>query len=224
MDLMPACVTRISRFQRGSSPRDRASMRQLGSAMKLDGSRGERRHGRSAIAVLALLGGCGRIDFGSTGSDAAGDIDAHHGNPTDPCALPYQMAGNSCYRVSTNFMPWPMAEADCENDGAHLATIIDVAEHFTLHDLSSNAAVTEIWIGYTDRATQGTFRWVSAGGLDPSTNVCFFGPNGPGNTAGAHCVVQESVSACGDWFVRNCALSRPYICERDGNKGDPASY
>ena len=172
--------------------------------------------------MLALLGGCGRIGFGS-----GLDIDAHRCNPTDPCVLPYQMAGSSCYRVSTNFMTWPDAEADCEKDCGHLATIDDYNEHVTLHGLSKNAAVTEIWIGYTDLATEGTFRWVSPRGLDPldpSFGKCFFGQAGANNTPGTDCVVQESADTCGDWFVLNCGLSRPYICERDGNPADPANY
>lgn len=191
--------------------------------MRSDGSRSEWPHGRSAIALLALLGGCGRVDFGpTTGADAALDLDAHP-SPTDPCEPPYQVAAGSCYRVSTRFVSWPEAEADCEKDGAHLATIIDVPEHFTLHGLSSNAAVSEIWIGYTDRVTEGTFRWISPGGLDPSNNECFFGPAGVNNTGGTDCVVQESLNECGDWFVRDCVIPRPYICERDGNAADPAS-
>jgi hypothetical protein len=121
-------------------------------------------------------------------------------------------------------MPWLAAEAACETEGAHLATIDGVPEHSVLHTLSGDAAVTEVWIGYSDRVTEGTFRWVSAGGLDPAGDMCFFGPGGPVNPAGDDCVVQEAANACGDWFVRDCNLTRPYICERDGHAATPAAY
>lgn len=166
------------------------------------------RRGGRAIAIAALIAGCGRVEV---------DPDARQGDPNDPCAPPYRTVMGSCYRVAISFATWPAAEADCESDGAHLATIIDVSEHSALHGLSTDAQVSEIWIGYADRATEGTFRWVSPGGLDPSTDMCFFGPGGAVNSDAEDCVVQRSQTACGDWFVRDCMLERPYICERDGN-------
>ena len=154
---------------------------------------------------------------------AAAPVDGHP-SPTDPCDPPYQVVANSCYRMSTSFVSWATVEAACEAEGAHLSTIVDVPGHFTLHTMSGNAVLTEVWIGYTDRVTEGMFRWVSVGGLDPFSDQCFFGPGGPVNNLGQNCVVQESQSACGDWFVRDCAITRPYICERDGDAAIPATY
>jgi hypothetical protein len=161
------------------------------------------------VVILTLLGGCGSVV--TPAADAGG------GDPAGPCVAPYQLVMGGCYRVSTSFVSWPTAETACEADGAHLATIDNVPEHSVLHTLGTGAAVTEVWIGYTDHVTEGTFRWVSVGGLDPSTDKCFFGTAGPVNSAEDDCVVQESANACGDWFVRDCSLTRPYICERDGH-------
>lgn len=201
------------------------------SAMRSGGSTaGWPRHD-APIAVLLLVAGCGRIGFDAfagadvgAGVDAGASVDAPRTTTTAACAAPYEALGGGCYRVSTTPASWPAAEAACEADGAHLATIDDITEHFTLHALSGAAGASEIWIGYTDRVTEGAFRWVSPGGLDPSTDLCFFGPGGPVNTAAEDCVVQESISVCGDWFVRDCTLARPYICERDGHPAVAAAF
>jgi hypothetical protein len=153
---------------------------------------------------------CGRINYDPIGDD---DIDA------GPCPPLYTPVAGSCYRVSATQRTWDTAEADCEGDGdgSHLAVIVDVAEHFELHTLAeSESGGAEVWIGYTDRVTEGTFQWIAGGGLDPSLDECFFGPSGPTNSAAMNCVVQQSTTQCGDWFVRDCALLRPYICEHDG--------
>jgi hypothetical protein len=212
-----ASISRCVPQGRGTTMEERSTMRSGGSTV------GWPRHD-APIAVLLLVAGCGRLGFDAlagadagAGVDAGAVVDAPRTTTSSVCAAPYQALGGGCYRVATTPASWPVAEAACQADGAHLATIDDLAEQFTLQALSSAAGVSEIWIGYTDRVTEGTFRWVSPGGLDPSTDLCYFGPGGSNNTAANDCVVQESISVCGDWFVRDCALARLYVCERDGH-------
>ncbi len=187
--------------------------------------------GAHAFLVAAGLaaGACGRINYdplGDDDGDAAGiDADETDG-PDGPCPAGYVPMSGSCYRVESTPRTWLAAETDChdDGDGSHLATIVDVAEHFDLHDLATlGSGGAEIWIGYTDRVAEGTFRWVSAGGLDPSTDSCFLGTSFT-NNASINCVVQLSASECMDWFVRDCALTRPYICEHDGQVVDLAAF
>jgi hypothetical protein len=189
--------------------------------------------GRHVILVAAGLaaGACGRINYDPLGDDDGDDaagIDADDTDAPDggPCPAGYVPTSGSCYRVESTPRTWLAAETDCEDDGAgsHLATLIDVDEHFALHDLATlGSGGAEIWIGYTDRVTEGAFLWVSFGGLDPSTDSCFLGTSFA-NNAGINCVVQLSATQCMDWFVRDCGLTRPYICEHDGRSADPGSF
>jgi lectin-like protein len=128
--------------------------------------------------------------------------------------------------------PWLAAEQDCEADApdAHLVVINDVNEHFAIHGFS--AGTNDVWIGYTDRVTDGMMRWVTPGTkdhLDPRPDPCFFGS--AANPAGASCVTQMTQNACdtgpppvGDWFYRDCKELHAYICERDGSPADPTLY
>lgn len=174
---------------------------------------------RGSVVAVFLLG-CGRIGYDDV-PDAAPDADTD-GPP--PCVAPYTQTPDGCFRVSTTFMTWLDAELDCEADGGHLATVDTVAEHFTLHDLAAGAAVAETWLGISDRVTEGTFLWVTNSGLDPLTDECFYGPSGPTNDTTLDCTVQLAQTQCGDWFLRDCTLTRAFICERDGNPPNPAHY
>lgn len=174
----------------------------------------------SRWVVLASLAACGRINYDPIGDD---DVDAADGT----CPTGYTPLEGSCYRVVPTQRSWTAAEADCEadGDGSHLAIIVDVDEHFDLHTLSeAEAGGAEVWIGYTDRITEGTFQWIAGGGIDPSTDECFFGPSGPINNATLNCVVQLSATQCGDWLVRDCTLLRPYLCEHDGQLPVPGTF
>jgi hypothetical protein len=179
---------------------------------------------RLGVMVVALVGACGRINYDPLGSDD--DVDAEvDGAPGidvpdgGACPASYTPMNGTCYRPVATARDWLAAEMDCEadGDGSHLAIIVDVAEHFDLHALAESSGIgAESWIGYTDRITEGTFMWIGNGGLDPSLDECFFGPSGPTNNPTIDCVVQQSATMCGDWFVRDCAATRGYICEHDG--------
>ncbi len=187
---------------------------------------------RCWLVVAVCLVGCGRINYDPLDDAGDDDLDGGDDDGTDgpdggPCPVGYTPLDGSCYRVVATLRDWLAAETDCEADGAgsHLATIVDVDEHFDLHDLATaQSGGVEVWIGYTDRIGEGTFRWVSPGGLDPSGDSCFFGAGGPVNSPSENCVAQRSATNCGDWFVRDCALPRPYICEHDGRDAEPSAF
>jgi len=175
------------------------------------------------LAVAATLTGCGRIGYDAVADGGGGDGDGGDGGP---CPGGYTPLDGSCYRFHAGGATWTAAEADCEADGAgsHLITLIDVAEHYALHGLAGDAAVADTWIGYSDRISEGMFRWVSAGGLDPSLDQCYFGAGGPANSPADNCVLQLATTQCGDWFVRPCTDLHPYVCEHDGYPADPGSF
>jgi hypothetical protein len=100
---------------------------------------------RWGVVVVCSLAAsaCGRIHF-----DPLTDASTADATPDAwVCALPYQMVAGSCYRVETTPQPWLVAEQQCESEGSHLITVIDIPEHFVLHTLSTNAAIATTWVG-----------------------------------------------------------------------------
>jgi len=158
--------------------------------------------------------GCGRVAFDPT-ADAAPD-------GSIGCAAPYVTVDGGCFRFVSTPAPWLAAEQDCEDDAtdAHLVVIATVAEHFTIHAMTPG--VPDVWLGYTDRVTEARVAWVTDGGLDPTSNPCFFGATV--NALDADCVTQNAATSCGDWFYRRCGESHAYVCERDGSRPDSMTY
>jgi hypothetical protein len=169
------------------------------------------------LAVLVLVG-CGHVPASEPGET----VDASPGAP-GACAAPYTSTPLGCHRFVATRATWLAAEQDCEDDAAdaHLVVIDSVDEHFAIHQLASTAA--DVWLAYTDRVTEGSLAWLTAGGLDPTSNPCFFGA-GAVNAAAADCVTQDGTSTCGDWFYRSCDELHAYVCERDGAAADTARY
>ena len=54
---------------------------------------------------------------------------------------------------------WANAEAEAVDSGGHLVTINDAAEEAWLR--ANFSTTTRYWIGYNDRAVEGTFVWTS---------------------------------------------------------------
>ena len=89
-----------------------------------------------------------------------------------------------------------------------------------MHDL---APALQVWIGYTDRVTEGTYFWVAGDGLHPNTPSCFWTTGEPSSAGGDNCVVELGNNQCGDWFSRNCGELKEYVCEYDGVAADPGT-
>jgi hypothetical protein len=166
------------------------------------------------ILALPVLVGCGNVPPPEPGDtpDAPG-----------ACEPPYTSTPLGCHRFVPTPAPWLAAEQDCEDDaaGAHLVIIDSVDEHFAIHELTTST--TDVWLAYTDRVTEGSLLWLTSGGLDPTSNPCFFGPSAV-NSAALDCVTQDGTSSCGDWFYRGCDELHAYVCERDGSPPDEARY
>jgi hypothetical protein len=176
------------------------------------------------LLAMAVLAACGRVGFDEIAGVVPRDSVVDEATPADAfvCAAPWMMVSGSCYRVVSTPATWLVAEQDCEASGAHLITVIDTPEHFVMHTLSGNAGIGPSWVGFSDRRTEGTLAWVSAGGLDPAIDFCYLGnsPNMPAND----CVTQEAMNGCPDWNVVDCTATRAYVCEYDGSAADPTAY
>jgi len=98
---------------------------------------------------------------------------------------------------------WSQAEADCAAIGAHLTAIGDGDENTTLDASLSGAH----WIGYTDAAVEGTFRWSNGA----TSAFDSWGGGAPANDLADCTVLQDA----GTWLDLSCEESHPYVCECD---------
>jgi hypothetical protein len=191
------------------------------------------------VAVLILLtAGCkfdppaslpisdGAMTGDGAGGDGQGDGAAIDGAPTDArppdasvdapaCPATYTAATSSTrYRFVESITTWLGAEQDCEDDGfgTHLMVIDETAEE-DLVDALSNASRT--WIGASDRANEGTWRWVTGAssaslGSTPNVDCGYYYLHPTDGTPGP----QEA----------DCDTANAYLCECDLTPADPTAY
>lgn len=173
----------------------------------------------AGLPIVALIG-CGRIDFPRLPNDAA--IDAVPDAPPDvdvidPCAATYTtMIGQSYYRFSATGAGWDAAEHACEADGrgSHLVVFDNPVERNMVEGMVMS---TVIWVGVTDRVTDGNFLTVMGEqpSLLPWQNMDPSFP-GPG------CVQFDPSSRLN--HDQDCSTQVAYVCECDGIPARPSSY
>lgn len=106
--------------------------------------------------------------------------------------------------VRTVAAEWAVAQARCESIGATLVVIGDTEENTAIKSFFTG----ESWLGYSDAAEEGVFRWVT-GAISSYTNW----DGGPPPVSPAeNCVAQRPN---GGWSPRPCTEFREYACECD---------
>jgi hypothetical protein len=133
----------------------------------------------------------------------------------------------SRYRFLTVPRSWPNAQAACAADQiagstrfTHLVVIDDDTERSRLNAQQPNMRA---WIGATDRVTEGTFRWIAAGGavLPPTGSPWAAGePTGDQNPAD-DCVEMGNTA---DYSDSDCGALLVVWCECDANPVIPGSF
>jgi hypothetical protein len=91
--------------------------------------------------------------------------------------------GHIYYLLTAN--TWTNSEAEAVTLGGHLVTINDAAENQWLVDTFANYGdvVRPLWIGLTDRDSEGTFQWVSGQPFNYSNwNLASGEPNNSGGS------------------------------------------
>ncbi|MHA2254309.1 MAG: lectin-like protein, partial [Candidatus Kariarchaeaceae archaeon] len=95
------------------------------------------------------------------------------------------------------------AKADCEARGGHLVTIEDIAEN---NFVSSIAGSNRIWLGLTDSASEGTWKWITGESYGFSR-----WNSGEPNNAGNEDFVE--MYSNGYWNDLHSGHVRTYVCE-----------
>lgn len=74
-------------------------------------------------------------------------------------------AGGHTYALFNDVLTWSDAKARCEALGGHLVTITSASEQNIVNLLTGKGMRPAYWIGLTDAAKEGTFRWVTGESL-----------------------------------------------------------
>jgi len=108
-----------------------------------------------------------------------------------------------CYRVVEVASTWDDAELECGRWGGHLAHFGDEAEE---RFLDTNVP-SRHWIGLTDVAAEGTFRWADGSVFEYSR----WQETAPRDTPPWRDCVSSDASG---WLDSRCTEELPYVCER----------
>lgn len=129
------------------------------------------------------------------------------------------------YALINETMPWDKAKAYCENLGGHLATITTKQEQDFIESLIGNSTKSFYWLGGTDEAHEGDWKWVTGESFDYSNWVPGEPNNGYSGTEHYLGIVKDSIywsDAFGKWNDFQNGNSREFpitgiICEWDTN-------
>jgi hypothetical protein len=104
---------------------------------------------------------------------------------------------------------WEVAQKACLRNGGELAKLDTEAENTTLFKaIGIRFALTNLWIGLSDEASEGNFRWISGDPLE----VPMWRQGEPNNVGEEDCT--EWVSDNARWNDLPCATKRPSLCEK----------
>lgn len=120
--------------------------------------------------------------------------------------------GSSEYCLFTSApKTWVEAQRACVAAGGDLAVIATAEENQALRGaLSPRLRASQIWLGLTDAAAEGAFRWVGGEPLqDPRWRA-----GEPNNLGDEDCMEWSPLD--GRWNDLSCNASLPFLCEEPG--------
>ncbi|XP_036810063.1 C-type lectin domain family 4 member E-like [Oncorhynchus mykiss] len=124
------------------------------------------------------------------------------------CTEGWQRFGCSCYYISTEVNTWDYARQDCLNRGADLVIVNSEDEQVFLTTFDR-----WIWIGLTDRGTQGTWKWVDG---TPLTKAFWWWSEPDSATGEKDCAMMyggvQNIPLHA-WNYFRCDLKLEWICE-----------
>ncbi|XP_067669202.1 perlucin-like protein [Haliotis asinina] len=134
---------------------------------------------------------------------------------TTLCPAGWQNNGtNNCYFFTSNGKNWQSAENDCQQRGAHLASIHGEAENIFLSSFSA----ARIWIGLNDLIQEGSFRWTDGSAL----NFSNWGSGQPDFKGIEQCTGLNYLSF-GVWNNFQCIDEYAYICMKEDMRDVPST-
>ncbi|XP_067371585.1 CD209 antigen-like protein C [Channa argus] len=111
----------------------------------------------------------------------------------------------SCYILSSRSDSWTNGRSDCHNKGADLVIINSKEEQEFVSGFTNQSA----WIGLSDRAEEGTWKWVDGSPL----TFKFWDMKQPDDRNGEDCA-EIDVQRGHKWNDLPCGHSLLWICEK----------
>jgi len=108
--------------------------------------------------------------------------------------------GDSCYSTSKLAMDWGTAQEYCWEQGGYLAEITSAGEESLINTFLMDG--TAYWLGLTDLAHEGTYRWVESHQEADYTN---WYPGGPTNDDERDCVLKTFRNSYPGWHDGGCS-------------------
>ncbi|KAM9449565.1 uncharacterized protein Hap1MRO34_022097 isoform 2-T4 [Clarias gariepinus] len=117
---------------------------------------------------------------------------------------------SSLYFMSNEIKSWTESRQDCRDKGADLVIINSREEQEFISKQKVNGQIY-VWIGLSDRETEGEWKWVDGTPL----NTVFWASGEPNNIHGDEdCVVIYSDDSGNFWNDNKCSVKLNWICEK----------
>uniref|UniRef100_A0A8C3II15 C-type lectin domain-containing protein n=1 Tax=Chrysemys picta bellii TaxID=8478 RepID=A0A8C3II15_CHRPI len=127
------------------------------------------------------------------------------------CPPGWQQFQKSCYFFSTSTKSWQDAKQFCTDQGSGLV-IVNTEEEQTF--LSNHITHPHVyWLGLSDSAKEGEWRWLDGSPLGFGLFFRFWGPGEP-NDVGQQGEDCGSLRFDGKWNDAICSVTEHWICER----------
>jgi hypothetical protein len=137
--------------------------------------------------------------------DAAPPADA----PPPPCPPDARQDEGLCVRLEATPRTWDEAAAACAAAGGRLALVLDERAATAVNASAAGAMAASYWLGASDRATEGEWRW--ADGAPLAFTAWGNGqPNDATSPEEQDCLV---VRTGGRWYDDDCATPQASVCE-----------
>jgi hypothetical protein len=106
------------------------------------------------------------------------------------------------------------AEAHCRSLGGSLAKVSSAEDQRTLLAVAAAADFSKateplIWLGATDAAAEGTWKWTADGSDLAGQTYLNWNPSEPNGMTGENCMALSGTS----WIDKTCFDSFPFVCQ-----------
>ncbi|XP_067106362.1 C-type lectin domain family 4 member M-like [Osmerus mordax] len=127
------------------------------------------------------------------------------------CPQGWEKFGTSCYYISTEKRTWEESRQDCLNRGADLVVIDSREEQRFLLSFG-----TTVWIGLTDKDTEGTWTWVDTSLTNGSPKFWAEGEPNDSHTEGEDCaqIYFLARKPLMSWNDIPCSVKNHAVCEK----------
>ena len=135
------------------------------------------------------------------------------------CSDDWEEHGDRCYYWSTDKKTWNEAEAFCQQENGHLASITSEAINQYFLDGWNSRGRSRTWIGGNDIDKEGTWIWTDGSPFD----FTFWHPSEPNNYGNEDCLHLSrgswlTVQIGGRWNDRPCSYSMTFVCSMKKEK------